>query len=221
VSSDDGDVAALISAPADPATDGKDLLPQDRKLITKRLHAALWALEHDDHAGWRANVDELIQWRTQPFVQGLARLAHELELALGEIGDPAHHASLPDACARLEHVVTLTETASMRTLDLIQECSGLLGRLPTDDAGQAETVAGIRGRLSEMTAAQGYQDLTGQIILRVVELVRAVQAGLGDAVGQTQPLQLSNRGHGPAVAGLDPKPATQDDANELLSSLGL
>lgn len=200
---------------------GKRLPPQDRQLITKRLHAALWALEHDDHAGWRANVDELIQWRTQPFVQGLTRLARELEQALGEIGDPSHHASLPDACARLEHVVTLTETASMRTLDLIQECSRLLGSLPAQDAVQTEIVGGIRSRLSEMTAAQGYQDLTGQIILRVVELVRAVQAGLGDAVGQAPPLQLSSRGHGPAVAGLDPKPASQDDANELLSSLGL
>ena len=38
------------------------LPPQDREIITKRLHAALWALEHDDHAGWRSNVDELIQW---------------------------------------------------------------------------------------------------------------------------------------------------------------
>lgn len=212
---------AADSAAVDGPAAGKLPAPQDRQLITKRLHAALWALEHDDHAGWRANVDELIQWRTQPFVQGLTRLARELEQALGEIGDPSHHASLPDACARLEHVVTLTETASMRTLDLIQECSGLLGRLSTHDATQAETIGGIRTRLSEMTAAQGYQDLTGQIILRVVELVRAVQAGLGDAVGPAPPLQLSNRGHGPAVAGLDPKPASQDDANELLSSLGL
>ena len=32
---------------------GKRLPPQDREIITKRLHAALWALEHDDHAGWR------------------------------------------------------------------------------------------------------------------------------------------------------------------------
>ena len=159
---------------------GKRLPPQDREIITKRLHAALWALEHDDHAGWRSNVDELIQWRTQPFVQGLTRLARELEQALGEVGSPAHRASLPDACARLEHVVTLTETASMRTLDLIQECSGLLGQLPAGEARQQAIVAGIRERLSEMTATQGYQDLTGQIILRVVELVRVVQDGLGD-----------------------------------------
>ena len=194
---------------------------QDRQLITRRLHAALWALEHDDHAGWRANVDELIQWRTQPFVQGLARIARELELALGGPAEHTGHGSLPDACARLEHVVTLTETASMRTLDLIQECSGLLGKLQEGHATQGDAIAGIRERLSEMTAAQGYQDLTGQIILRVVELVRAVQEGLGDVTGPSEPLHLSNRGNGPSIAGLDAAPATQDDANELLSSLGL
>lgn len=205
---------------ADAGTVESRLPPQDRQLITKRLHAALWALEHDDNAGWRANVDELIQWRTQPFVQGITRLARELEQALGD-GSGAGRASLPEACARLEHVVSLTETASMRTLDLISECGALLGKLPATDPQHEEVVAGIRMRLSEMTAAQGYQDLTGQIILRVVELVRAVQTGLGDMVDTPEPLHLTSRGHGPSVAGLDPKPATQDDANDLLSELGL
>lgn len=196
----------------------------DRQAITQRLHAALWALENEDHAGWRANVDALIEWRTQPFVQGLARLARELEQALGEhaSGTP-NAASLPDACARLEHVVILTERASMRSLDLVDECGQLLRQLPgpADDA-QAAALAGIRSRLSELTAAQGYQDLTGQIILRVVALVRAVHAGLGEVIGESdRPLQLGNRGHGPAVTGLDPAPVSQDDANSLLSSLGL
>ena len=196
------------------------VVPADRAHITERLHQALWALEHDDAEGWREHVDALIQWRTQPFVQGLARLARELEATLGD-GTGASGASLPDACSRLEHVVTLTENASMRTLDLIQECGQLLATLPAGDDAAAQAVAGIRSRLSEMTAAQGYQDLTGQIILRVVELVRAVHAGLGEATGQVTPLQLSNRGHGPSIAGLDEKPATQDDANDLLSSLGI
>ncbi|MGH8073954.1 MAG: protein phosphatase CheZ [Lysobacter sp.] len=211
----------MSSAAADTPATANLLPPQDRALITQRLHAALWALEHDDPIAWRTNVDELIQWRTQPFVQGLARIARELELALGGPGSHGNHGSLPDACARLEHVVTLTETASMRTLDLIQECSGLLGRMQAGDASQDGAVAGIRERLSEMTAAQGYQDLTGQIILRVVELVRAVQEGLGDVSDPTEPLKLANRGHGPSIAGLDATPATQDDANELLSSLGI
>ena len=211
----------MSSVPADPAATAKLLAPQDRELITERLHAALWALEHDDPVAWRTNVDELIQWRTQPFVQGLARIARELELALGGPGGHGSHGSLPDACARLEHVVELTEGASMRTLDLIQECSTLLGTLPQAEAVHADTVSEIRSRLSEITAAQGYQDLTGQIILRVVKLVRAVHEGLGEhRVVEDDALHLS-RGTGPAVAGLDPAPASQDDANQLLSSLGL
>ena len=196
----------------------------DRQTVITRLQAALWALEHGDHAGWRSNVDELIQWRTQPLVRGLAKLARELEDALG--GDNqsrANGSSLPDACMRLEHVVKLTETASLRTLDLIQECGTLLGTLPQSDSDeQTATIAAIRTRFTEMTAAQSYQDLTGQIILRVVELVRAVHVGLGEFVEQDdRPLQLSARGYGPAVEGLDAPAATQDDANDLLSSLGI
>lgn len=201
----------------------------DRQAVIARLHAALEALESDDHATWRANVDELISWRTQPLVQGLARLARELDAALGATG--AGVASLPDACARLEHVVQMSENASHQTLDLIQECSVLVGTLPSrnpddeDAVATAATVAAIRGRLSEMTAAQGYQDLTGQIIRRVVDLVRAVHVGLGDIAGEESPLLVSsdrmNTGFGPSIQGLDAPAATQDDANDLLSSLGL
>lgn len=195
----------------------------DRQTVIDCLHAALNALEADDHIAWRANVDELIQWRTQPLVQGLAKLARELEHALGDgSGVTGGSGSLPEACARLEHVVRVSEDASHHTLDLIQDCSLLLGTLP--DAAvdeQTATVAAIRSRLSEMTAAQGYQDLTGQIIRRVVLLVRAVHAGLGDVVGDDRPLQLSSPGYGPSVTGIDPPAATQDDANQLLSSLGL
>ena len=123
----------------------------------------------------------------------------------------------------LEHVVQLTETSSMRTLDLIDECSRLLGAMPEPQTdAQRDALAGLRSRFSEMSIAQGYQDLTGQIILRVVELVRAVHAGLGDIVGEAEPLHLNNaRGNGPSIAGVDPTPATQDNADELLSSLGL
>lgn len=193
-----------------------------RAPLVESLHAALAAVEAGDDAAWRRNVDELIQWRTQPLVRGLVKLARELEQTLG--AGPGSGASLPEACLRLEHVVRVSEDASHQTLDLIQDCGVLLGTLPDDgDDAQAATIASIRARLSEMTAAQGYQDLTGQIIRRVVELVRAVHAGLGECVqaGGERPLQFSGHGHGPAVAGVDAAPATQEDANSLLSALGI
>jgi chemotaxis protein CheZ len=195
-----------------------------RQQMVRRVRAALWAIEHDDEAAWRAHVDALIAWRNQPLVQGLARLAQELSQALGDGAPSGIGQALPDACARLEHVVCVSEDASHRTLGMIEECRALLGCLPPpQSAQQAEALAGIRSRLAEMTAAQGYQDLNGQILLRVVDLVRQVHAGLGGALGEARPLQLRapGHGHGPAVAGLDNAPATQDEANQLLSSLGL
>ncbi|QSX80064.1 protein phosphatase CheZ [Lysobacter solisilvae] len=200
----------------------------ERQALIACLHAALDALEKDDHATWRANVDELISWRTQPLVQGMARLARELEAALGGTAG-ASGGSLPEACARLEHVVQMSEDASHHTLDLIQECAVLVGTLNASghDEATAATIAAIRGRLSEMTAAQGCQDLTGQIIRRVVDLVRAVHAGLGGMAEEHEaPIQvadpgLARRGFGPSLRGLDEPAATQDDANQLLSSLGL
>src|SRR5690606_26897171 len=57
-----------------------------------------------------------------------------------------------------------------------------------------------------------------------VAVVRTVHAGLGEMIGEAEaPLRLSSdhRGHGPAVAGLDAEPASQDEANRLLSSLGI
>lgn len=216
------------TAPGKPAQDRLVLDGRlgDRQAVIACLHAALDAVEADNHAAWRMHVDELIQWRTLPLVQGLARLARELDLALGNGSGSADGASLPEACARLEHVVRMSEDASHQTLDLIQECGVLLATLPSSsaDADVDATIAAIRARLSEMTAAQGYQDLTGQIIRRVVQLVRAVHAGLGDASSAgftSEPLHLSAQGFGPSVAGIDPPAATQDDANQLLSSLGL
>ena len=193
---------------------------ENRQVVVACLHAALDALEADDHAAWRARVDELVQWRTQPLVQGLAKLARELDQALGQ-GGAAGNGSLPEACARLEHVVRMCEDASHHTLDLIQECGALVSELG-DDA----RIAAIRSRLSEMTAAQGYQDLSGQVIRRVIGLVQAVHAGLGDVASDARPLhitaqEMSGQGFGPSLAGIDAAPATQDDANDLLSSLGL
>jgi chemotaxis protein CheZ len=188
----------------------------DRQQITRRVRAALWAIEHGDEAGWRAQVDALIEWRNQPLLQGLVRLARELGQTLGD-GEPASGASLPDACAHLERVVRITEDASHRALDQIDQCRALLSLLPTGDAVQAGTLASIRAHLSEMTAAQGYQDLTGQVILRVVEIVRCVQAGMGSAEPQpVRPLHLPG-----SLAAIDPTPTSQDEANQLLSSLGL
>ena len=195
-------------------------VPADEAPVIERLHAAMAALEQGDASAWKHHLDSLLEWRRQPVVESLVKLARELddlERAI-DVRIPAAAQSsggLPDACSRLEHVVKMTEEASMRTLDLADECRTLLG---TIGAEHEATVDAIRSRLSAMVEAQSFQDLTGQIIQRVIQLIRSLQSGLGDI----QALHGDeNRGQGPAVNGVDPPAATQDEANDLLANLGI
>lgn len=197
----------------------------DKSALVQRLQDALAALESGDEAGWRREIDALAALRAQPMMSGLGRLARELGQALGELPSvPSEAGELDDACARLDHVVQMTEQATHRTLDLAEECRALTERLRADglNAEQGEILERIRHNLTEVALTQSYQDLTGQIIRRVVGIVRRVHEGFG-ALGLPPPEEdARNQGlAGPAVNGLDRHAVSQVDADDLLSDLGL
>ncbi len=197
-----------------------------RASLAERLHHALEALEQGDEAGWRRELDTIAAWRTQPMMHGLGRLARELAQTLGEL-PPAHDGSgeLDDACARLDHVVDMTEKASHKTLDLAEHCRALADQLKQTSlvAEQTALVDQIRSGLSELALAQDYQDLTGQIIRRVAGIVRRVHEGFA-ALGlppPEKPRDAQSGLAGPAIGGLDRSAFSQNDADDLLSGLGL
>ncbi len=97
----------------------------------------------------------------------------------------------------------------------------------------------IHGKLSEVMMAQDFQDLTGQIIRRVISLVQEVEENLvglirpgGETEIREQPALVQDtsarraeimRGTGPQVPGSPSESANvsgQDDVDSLLSSLG-
>ncbi|MEL1264241.1 protein phosphatase CheZ [Pseudoxanthomonas putridarboris] len=192
-----------------------------RAALVERLQHALDALEQGDEAGWRRELDAIAAWRTQPMMQGLGRLARELAQTLGEL-PPTDAGELDDACARLDHVVAMTEQASHTTLDLAEQCRGYANELKHTALlpEQAVLVDRIGKGLSDMALAQSYQDLTGQIIRRVAGIVRRVHEGFG-ALGLPPEQKKTSELAGPAVAGLDRNAFSQDDADDLLSGLGL
>jgi chemotaxis protein CheZ len=200
----------------------------ERAALIQRLHEALDALERGDESAMRAVIDALASARTRPLVQGLGRLARELSQALGELpripGEDAQAAELDDACARLDHVVSVTEQATHRTLDLADQCRDLVEDLRIEgvSARQDEVLDKIRHNLAEIGLTQSYQDLTGQIIRRVAGIVRKVHEGF-TALGLPPKDDASRepRLAGPAVSGLDRHAVSQDDADALLADLGL
>lgn len=93
------------------------------------------------------------------------------------------------------------------------------------------TDAGIlHNNLSDVLMAQDFQDLTGQIIRKVITLVRDVEEKLVMLVRITgskledPSLKIDKKGElsGPAIPGLDQgdQVTNQDDVDDLLSSLG-
>lgn len=90
----------------------------------------------------------------------------------------------------------------------------------------------LRERLSDVLMAQDFQDITGQIIRRVIKLVQEVEDNLVGMLRITGHRMLNEKkesteakaveAEGPCVPGVDEKDRVsgQDDVDELLSSLG-
>lgn len=91
----------------------------------------------------------------------------------------------------------------------------------------------VRSNLAEVVMAQGYQDLSGQIIRGVMKLVGELEIALVELVrlskiGGTRTREGGNldetrRGYGPVVPGISHGPAVsdQEDVDALLSDLGM
>jgi chemotaxis protein CheZ len=169
---------------------------------------------------------------------------------------------VPDARKRLDHVVRLTDEAAHRTLDLVDQsgpiidawargAAELLDEWSAHASPQAAAAAAwpqrahaflsralpdadrVRGHLSEMLLAQGYQDLTGQIIRGVIGLVGELENVLGQLVllanGEDTrrmpvlrlPVDDASRGVGPQVPGTSDADVLggQDDIDALLASV--
>jgi chemotaxis protein CheZ len=173
---------------------------------------------------------------------------------------------IPDAKERLNYVITMTEQAANRTLDAVEQSLPLSAQLQERAAGlrapwqKARTAANgalngvgdqidafidevendavvLQRNLSDALMAQDYQDLTGQIIRRVITLVHDVEENLvglvrlsGQRMGGTTPapapvpatVESVSVLEGPRVPTLDKADSLkgQDDVDDLLSSLG-
>ncbi len=169
---------------------------------------------------------------------------------------------VPDARKRLTHVVKLTGEAAHRTLDLVERCGPLVdeaargsaqlleewnspgGRDAAAAALWAERAAvflertrvgtdTLRAHLSKLLMAQGYQDITGQIIRSVIALVDELERVLGKLVQIAEGNEVTSlvrslpmlpdweQGLGPQVAGISNGDAVagQDDIDALLSQM--
>jgi chemotaxis protein CheZ len=240
------------------------------------VEALAEALRTEDETAFFAAVDHIVHMREPGMFTELRKLTGDLQKALerfsieSKLADIAEN-EIPDARARLNHVISMTDEAAHHTLDLVEQSGPLAERtakaaaslIDMINAYRTQTTAvqgfegvarsidayvpvvraveaflptaradseAIRRNLSDVLLAQGYQDLTGQIIRSVMKLVEELERALtdlsrlsGDVVEHASMGESSSVGHGPAVPGVTKgEIATgQTDVDALLSGLGM
>ena len=223
------------------------------------------ALAREDEAAFFEALDNIVHLREPGMFNEVRKLTGDLQTALerfaieSRLADFAEN-EIPDARARLAHVIKMTDEAAHRTLDLV-EASGPLAEKTAREAASllqawkfcrsrspdspeyvemARTMDGflpaaqanceqIRRNLAEVLLAQGYQDLTGQIIRSVMKLVEELEKTLAEltqlsgGVVEHARLGESRPETGPTVPGVTKgEVATgQRDVDALLSGLGM
>ena len=212
-------------------------------------------------------IHELNKARDRGLYHEVGKLTRELHNAIVNFQlDPrVPHATevsqITDATERLNYVVTMTEKAANRTMDLVEQSAPLINDL-SDEAHSlsadgfrelAKRVelflarserdgAKISGHLNDILLAQDYQDLTGQVIKRVTQLVTEVESNLLKLVlmasqvdqfagiehnhellrAEQEQQKEPSRGEGPQIHAdkREDVASSQDDVDDLLSSLG-
>jgi chemotaxis protein CheZ len=245
-------------------TDNNLLLDQARTLVTE--------LEAGNDIAAGGLIEELSRMREQTLFQELGKMTRQLHDSLTSFAVDSRMQSLaqsdiPDAKARLNHVIDMTEESANRTLSAVEGTLPIAeqlqnqandlhekwGRFRNKDMNVEEfrgmsqeigdfldvttTHAGqIHSNLSEVMMAQGFQDLTGQIIRRVITLVTELEDNLVELIrlsgdseagvkssGDVAKADDVMQGVGPQVPGVsdaDGSVSGQDEVDDLLSSLG-
>ena len=249
-------------------TSGIEALRADYGSSIATLAGALAA--GDEHL-FLSELDLLVHRRERTLFSELRKLTGHLQSALDRFSVDSRLVDLaekevPDARARLDHVLKMTDEAAHRTMDLVEQCGPLAERtargagdisglwtkfrarqIQVDEfrtmiqkldvflAATRTDMDKVRGNLTEVLMAQGYQDLSGQIIRGVMKLVAELETALVDLVRLSRtgtqaaaPVEKPSgdgmsRGFGPAVPGIDNGPSVsgQSDVDSLLAGLGM
>jgi chemotaxis protein CheZ len=218
------------------------------------------AIEAGDAAGSRDLIRALHDGRFEALFNEIGKLTRELHDTFAGLCADQRLLSIaqlhmPDARARLEFVIEKTAAAADRTLGAVETMIPLSDQLVNravelrQALAREDDVAVLRERacdyldsavhggrklrtgLTEVLMAQEFQDITGQVIRRTIDLVSqveeklvelvsacgAVAANLGTRPPGSGPAQQSR---GPAVRQDEQVLRHQDEVDELLANLG-
>jgi len=161
---------------------------------------------------------------------------------------------LEDVSGKLNHILTMTDNAANKTMDLSESiiddinkqsesnkkfldklkslsntddktCNEMIKEVETHLTNEAVIIKNQQNKLTEILIAQDYQDLTGQVIHKILKLLGSLEGDLTNLIKkfgkQTKAVEEE-----PEIALKGPledghvEKSSQDDVNNLLSQFG-
>lgn len=213
---------ALLHSMAEP---DESALFQEIGQLTRQLHEAINGFLLDDRI--LAMVDHEIQDAAERlrYVISMTEQSANTTLAAVEAGMPM----VEKLQRQSTHLAGQWQRFRDREL-AVEDFRVLSGELSVFLAQSEADGSELHGKLTEVLMAQDFQDLTGQIIRKVIDLVQDVEDKLvqlirlsGKHRGKSEtPAQNAMEPSGPVVPGVDKGEVVsgQDEVDDLLSSLG-
>lgn len=193
----------------------------------------------------RGNLYQKIGELTRDLHDSLQDIDNSIPLHLKNIQER----DIPDAIERLNYVIEITETAANKTLDLSEELVDKMYKNKTnanelkEKLNELEDIGAIKAmlndffteklqytehhveKLNEIILSQNYQDLTGQIIHKIIQLVADLEKHLAEIIqrfgvahtaeGEKKNFDLA----GPQANNSENK-KSQEEIDNLLSEFG-
>ncbi|TXY78752.1 protein phosphatase CheZ [Vibrio cholerae] len=197
-------------------------------MLTRDLHEALKNFQIDERFSEIA-TDEIPDARER-----LHYVIQKTEVAANKTMDAVDHRCMPIADKLHESLLLIRPEWNglmngrielMHFKSLCHRIDDLLSQVEGDSSE-------LRGELTEILMAQDFQDLTGQIIKRVINLVNEVEKRLVEILTVFGAAQKEQKADKATVASIEPEGpilnpheridavSSQDEVDDLLSSLG-
>lgn len=199
------------------------------------------ALQTNDQKTAQSLTLQLAQQTEQSLYQEVSNLADNLHSTLDELEHmpllmQTKH-DIPDATERLQYVLDTIEEASNKTLTSAENSLAIVEKIEGQEANNDSIQALLKELTSELNnimLEQSFQDLTGQVLNRVILIISSLEQSLigliekaGHDFNTIPDRQQDNadleKGVGPNVTSNAKKDSVsgQDDVDELLADLGI
>lgn len=205
--------------------------------LTAKVKERLAQLCEAFAANDEAQIEHHLDWLTVLHEIEVAEQLNDLKQILDVAGSEDEQgniieasAQLSDAAERLQYILEQTEKSATTSLDIADEMSdGLHALLEKVEGDDKALVQKLLQRTQDLVMAQEYQDLTGQILKRMIPALSEMNQILETLLKATQ-ADLKSRSHEDVMKGVGPNVtakskqdsvSSQDEVDDLLDSLGI